>query len=121
MLLIIIIEGVTLLAALLPCLRPEHLFTHGGHGSVAFRAGVAIPDAEILAHAMGAEAAVLTAETRDEISDDATDGEILHALAIAAHDLRDSLSEESRTFVHLTFVGARRATACLFPSHKCIL
>ena len=99
-------------------LRPKFLFAHCDHRSGAFGAGVAIPHAEVLAHAMGAEASVFAAETRDEIGDDAADGEVLHAPTIATHDLRDPLSEESRTFVHLTFVGARRAAVCLFPSHE---
>ena len=98
--------------------RPKFLFALGGHRSGAFRAGVAIPHAEALAHAVGAEASVFAAETRDEIGDDAADGQVLHAPAIATHDLRDPLPEESRTFVHLTFVGARRAAVCLFLSHE---
>lgn len=97
--------------------RPKLLFAHSGHRSGAFGAGAAVPDAEVLAHAMRTEAAVFAAETRDEIGDDAANGEILHALAIATHDLRDSLAKESRTFVHLTFIGALCAAVCLFPSH----
>lgn len=98
--------------------RPKFLFAHGAHRSCTLGAGVAIPHAEVLAHAVGAETSVFAAETRDEIGDDAAYGEILHAPAIATHDLRDPLSEESRTFVHLTFVGTRSAAICLFPSHE---
>lgn len=98
--------------------RPKFLFAHGGHHSSAFGASVAVPYAEVLAHAVGAESTVLAAETWDEVGNDAADGEILHALAFAAHDLRDPLPKESRTFVHLTFVGTRSAAICLFPSHE---
>ena len=87
-------------------LRPELFFASGLHFALAFGAGVFVPDADIVAAAVKAEAPDITALGGGDIGYDTSHDDVLHRFAVGATHGCDLLTEESSTLVDLSFITA---------------
>lgn len=78
---------------------------------------MAIPDGDLIAHALWAKTAVFCAEAGDNICNDTTNRQGLNRAAMTAHDRRNALTKEAGAFVVIAPIAALRTAECLFPSH----
>ena len=87
-------------------LRPEFFFASGLHVALAFGTGVFVPDADVVAAAVEAQATCLTAIGGGHIGYDASDDDVLNRFAVGAAHGGDMLTEEAVTLVDLSFITA---------------
>ena len=99
-------------------LRPEFPFRGVFHFPSAFGACVSVPDADVLAAAVGAKATHGAVERWCHVANDATHHQVLYGVAVGARHRDDFLAEESAPFVAVGFIAALVAAACGFPRHN---
>ncbi len=98
-------------------LRPKRLFARKYHFSLTFRASLFVPYPDVVASAIQAKSSHFTSIRRRNISDDATDNDILDGVAIRTTHGSDALAKQPLSFIVLRLVSARFTTICFLPSH----
>ena len=87
-------------------LRPELLVIRGLHLTLAFWTGVFVPDADVVATAVKAQASDFATVGGSDIGDDASDDDVLNRFAVGATHGCDLLTEEPSTLVNLSLITA---------------
>ena len=98
-------------------LRPKRFFARKYHFSLTFRTSLFVPYPDVVASAIQAKSSHFTSIRRRNISNDATDNDILDGVAIRTTHGSDALAKQSLSFIVLRLVSARFTTICFLPSH----
>ena len=81
------------------------------------RAGAHIPQSDVIAAAIRAQAAYIAAERRRHIAYYSAHGDVADALAVRARHGMNLLPEQSAPLIRLSLISARRTPICLLPRH----
>ena len=87
------------------------------HLALALRTGFHIPDANLVAATLEAQASDLAPVGRGDVGDDAPDDEVLNRLAVGTRHGHNLLPEETAPLIRLGLIAALLTAIFPFPGH----
>ena len=97
---------------------PKLLFSCIFHFTLTLRAGLHVPNTDIIAATLQAQTAHLASVRRSHVSNDATHHDVLDGLAVRAEHRRNLLTEQPSSLIHLSLIATGLASIFPLPGHS---
>ena len=115
------IFSVYLIFAISICLCPKLLFACIFHFAPTLRTGLHVPNTDIIAATLQAQAAHLASVRWCHVGDDTTNDNVLDGMAIRTKHGCNLLTKQSPSLIHLCLVATDFTAIFAFPGHAFIL